>query len=40
MVIPLAFSSGALSIFPYSIYFAFDLAARYLVIADVSVVLP
>ncbi len=40
MVIPLAFSSGALSIDPYSTYLAFCLAARYLVMAEVSVVLP
>lgn len=40
MVIPLCFYSGALSILSYAIYFALCWAARYLVIADVNVVLP
>lgn len=37
---PLAFSSGALSMAPYSIYLAFCFSERNLVMAEVRVVLP
>ena len=40
IVIPLAFSSGALSIIPYSIYLAMFFLDKSLVIAEVRVVFP
>src|SRR5215471_14177751 len=40
MVMPRAFSSGALSIWSYAVYCAWPFSANTLVIAAVSVVLP